>query len=66
MYIKKDSVSKEYDKVQTTKQHLEVAAQMQKDVTTQETLEATIASLAAQMVENKKWIQINLFLLHLL
>lgn len=51
---KKDSVSKEYDKVQTTKQHLEVAAQMQKDVTTQETLEATIASLAAQMVENKK------------
>jgi TolB-like protein len=50
----KDSVSKEYDKVQTTKQHLEVAAQMQKDVTTQETLEATIASLAAQMVENKK------------
>ncbi len=50
----KDSVSKEYDKVQSTKQHLEVAAQMQKDVTTQETLEATIASLAAQMVENKK------------
>ena len=51
---KKESVSKEYDKVQSTKQHLEVAAQMQKDVTTQETLESTIASLAAQMVENKK------------
>ena len=51
---KSENVSKEYDKVQTTKQHLEVAAEMQKDVTTQETLESTIASLAAQMVENKK------------
>ena len=51
---KNENVSKEYDKVQTTKQHLEVAAEMQKDVTTQETLESTIASLAAQMVENKK------------
>ena len=51
---KSENVSKEYDKVQNTKQHLEVAAEMQKDVTTQETLESTIASLAAQMVENKK------------
>jgi TolB-like protein len=51
---KNENVSKEYDKVQNTKQHLEVAAEMQKDVTTQETLESTIASLAAQMVENKK------------
>ena len=30
-----DPIAKEYDKVQTTKQHLEVAAEMQKDVTTQ-------------------------------
>lgn len=50
----KDSVSKEYDKVQTTKQHLEVAADNQKYVTTQNTLEATITSLAAQMMQNKK------------
>ena len=47
-------ISKEYDKVQTTKQHLEIAADMQKNVTTQNTLESTIASLAAQMLENKK------------
>ena len=51
---KNENVAKEYDKVQTTKQHLAVAAEMQKDVTTQETLESTIASLAAQMVENRK------------
>lgn len=49
-----DDVLKEYNKVQTTKQHLEVAADMQKNVTTQNTLEATIASLATQMMQNKK------------
>jgi len=49
-----DVISKENDKVQTTKQHLEVAADMQKNITTQETLESTIASLAAQMLHNKK------------
>jgi len=49
-----DALSQEYDKVQTTKQHLEVAADMQKYVTNQSTLEATIASLAAQMMQNKK------------
>jgi TolB-like protein len=49
-----DVLSQEYNKVQTTKQHLEVAADMQKYVTTQSTLEATIASLAAQMMQNKK------------
>ena len=48
------TIAKEYDKVQTTKQHLEVAADMQKNVTTQNTLESTIASLAAQMLQNKK------------
>ena len=49
-----DVISKENDKVQTTKQHLAVAADMQRNVTTQNTLESTIASLAAQMLENKK------------
>lgn len=49
-----DVISKENEKVQTTKQHLEVAADMQKNITTQETLESTIASLAAQMLHNKK------------
>lgn len=48
-------ISKENDKVQTTKQHLEVSADMQKNVTTQDTLESTIASLSAQMLENKKF-----------
>ncbi len=49
-----DAISKENDKIQTTKEHLEVAADMQKNVTTQDTLESTIASLAAQMLHNKK------------
>ena len=49
-----DALVQENDRVQTTKQHLEVAADMQKNVTTQNTLEATIASLAAQMLQNKK------------
>lgn len=50
-----EKILKENDKIQTTKQHLEVAADMQKNVTTQDTLESTIASLAAQMSENKKF-----------
>lgn len=50
-----EAILKENDKVQTTKQHLEVAADMQKNVTSQDTLESTIASLAAQMLENKKF-----------
>lgn len=54
VYTGDESVSQEYNKVQTTKQHLEVAADMQKNVTTQNTLEATIASLATQMMQNKK------------
>ena len=49
-----DVISKENDRIQTTKEHLEVAADMQKNVTTQDTLESTIASLAAQMLHNKK------------
>jgi TolB-like protein len=54
VYSGNDAISQENDRVQTTKQHLEVAADMQKYVTTQNTLEATIASLAAQMMQNKK------------
>jgi TolB-like protein len=54
VYTGDESVSQEYNKVQTTKQHLEVAADMQRNVTTQNTLEATIASLATQMMQNKK------------
>ena len=54
VYTGNDAVSQENDRVQTTKQHLEVAADNQKYVTTQNTLEATIASLAAQMMQNKK------------
>jgi TolB-like protein len=53
-YKSDSAVSQEYDKVQTTKQHLEVAADNQKYVTTQNTLDATITSLAAQMMQNKK------------
>ncbi|BAK74617.1 MAG: FlgO family outer membrane protein [Arcobacter sp.] len=49
-----DDVIKEYSKVQTAKQHLEVAEDMQKNVTTQNSLEATIASLATQIMQNRK------------
>jgi TolB-like protein len=49
-----EDVVKEYNKVQNTKQHLEVAADMQRNVTTQNTLEATINSLATQMMQNNK------------
>ena len=54
VYTGNDAVSQENDRVQTTKQHLEVAADNQKYVTTQNTLDATISSLAAQMMQNKK------------
>jgi TolB-like protein len=47
-------VLKEYNKVQTTKQHLEIAEDKQRNVTTQKTLEGTISSLATQMMRNKK------------
>ncbi|CAM3823630.1 FlgO family outer membrane protein [Arcobacter cloacae] len=49
-----DEVVKEYSKVQTAKQHLEVAQDMQNNVTTQKSLEATIASLSTQIVQNRK------------
>lgn len=41
-------------KVQDTKKHLEVAKDMQMNVTTQKSLESTIASLATQMMQNRK------------
>jgi len=49
-----DDVIREYSKVQTAKQHLEVAEDMQKNVTNQNSLEATIASLSTQIMQNKK------------
>ena len=48
------SVAKENHKVQVTKQHIAVAQDMQMHVTTQNTLEGTINSLATQMMRNKK------------
>lgn len=47
-------VTEARNKVQTTKDHLEIAADRQANVTTQNTLEATINSLATQMMQNKK------------
>ncbi len=48
------SVVKENQKVQVTKQHIQIAEDMQRNVTTQSTLEGTINSLATQMMRNKK------------
>lgn len=48
------SVVKENRKVQVTKQHIQIAEDMQRNVTTQSTLEGTITSLATQMMRNKK------------
>jgi len=48
------SVVKENKKVQVTKQHIQIAEDMQRNVTTQSTLEGTINSLATQMMRNKK------------
>jgi len=42
------------NKLEAARQRLDVAADVQKIVTTQDTLEATIASLATQMMQNKK------------
>lgn len=48
------SVQKENTKVQVTKQHMEIANDRQKNITTQYTLEDTINSLATQMMQNQK------------
>ncbi len=42
-------------KVQTVKEHLRIANDMSANVTTQDTLENTITSLATQMMQNKKF-----------
>jgi len=42
------------NKLEAARQRLDVAADVQKIVTTQDTLESTIASLATQMMQNKK------------
>ena len=49
-----DELTKEYSKVQTAKQHLEVADKKQKNVASQNSLESTISSLSTQIVQNKK------------
>ncbi|RXJ61184.1 hypothetical protein CRV06_14570 [Halarcobacter anaerophilus] len=51
---KDSSVEKEDKKVQITKQHIQVANDRQKNVTTQYTIEDTINSLATQMMQNQK------------
>ncbi|GEM_PF-642126 len=52
--VKVDEVTKANNKVQLVKQHMKIAADMQAHVTTQATLEATIASLSTQMMKNNK------------
>lgn len=47
-------VMEENKKVQVTKQHIQIAQDRQDNVTTQATLEATINSLATQMMRNRK------------
>lgn len=55
MSAKNDSsVKKANQDVQITKQHIEIAADRQRNITTQNTLEGTIYSLATQMMRNKK------------
>ncbi|MFA9372586.1 MAG: FlgO family outer membrane protein [Poseidonibacter sp.] len=49
-----DNNTKEWNKVQTTKERLAIAADEEEFVTTQRTLESTITSLATQMLRNKK------------
>lgn len=49
-----DDVDKANDKVQTTKQHMEIAKDMDQNVTIQNSLEASINSLATQMMQNTK------------
>lgn len=48
------NVEKANEKVQITKEHMKIAKDMQQNVTTQDSLEATIASLSTQMMQNKK------------
>jgi TolB-like protein len=50
----KNGVQAAHQKVQLTKQHLEIARDKSENITNQNTLESTISSLAAQMMNNKK------------
>lgn len=52
--ISDKEVSKEYKKVQVTKEHLAVAADKQQYVVEQNSLDSTINSLATQMMRNQK------------
>ncbi len=47
-------IDKANEKVQVTKEHMKIAEDMQQHVTTQNSLEATISSLATQMMQNNK------------
>lgn len=49
-----NEVTKANEKVQITKEHMKIAEDMQQNVTTQNSLEATITSLATQMMQNQK------------
>lgn len=51
---KTDEITMEKNKVKLEKQHLEIAADRQENITTQNSLEATIASLGTQMMKNNK------------
>lgn len=53
-YGNNEQVKKEHYRVQRAKQDLQVAHDMRTNVSTQNTLEGTISSLAAQMLQNKK------------
>lgn len=52
--VQPDEITAENNKVQLVKEHMKIAADMQANVMSQETLEATIASLSTQMMKNKK------------
>src|SRR5574344_1483414 len=48
------NLNKEYNKVKDARNHLDLADDMNKYVTSQTTLEATIASLSTQLMQNQK------------
>ncbi len=52
--VSEDEITRANNKVQLQKQHMRIAADMQANITSQDTLEATIASLSTQMMKNNK------------
>lgn len=54
LHAQSDEIAKANEKVQITKEHMKIAEDMQENVTTQNSLEATITSLATQMMQNQK------------